>query len=331
MAQASLQESATPIVSHLRWTILTFLAVVLALAVGLALPRPSSEKGADYLALAARYQADGRTAEARRALERARTLGLATAAEWAEVGDRYRQLSAPDRAAQAYRQAVRLSPDKADYRLRLARSLATMGQDQPALAEYQEAVRRAPPGSEAVLLEMGLRYAALGEHAAAETHYLRALETYTQSASLRSALADLYLAWGRPSDALRWLQEAASLEDPSQNTLLLKLGRLYLTLGLPEEAAHAFREAVARRTGDAEAYFWLGEAQSAAGQWAQAAMAYRRAVTFRPNNVEYLRRLGRAYLRLGLCAEAREAFWKIIDLGPNDTLALEGLRRCAGP
>lgn len=331
MAQSSLQDPSNFISSRLRWTASTFLAVVLALAVGLALPRASSERSADYLALAARYQAGGRTAEARRALDRALVLGLKTSSAWAEAGDRYQRLSAPDRAAEAYRRAVRLSPDNTDYRLRLARSLAAIGQDRQALAEYQEVVRRTPPGSESVLLEMGLRYKALGEYAAAETHYLRALEVYTQSASLRSVLADLYLAWSRSSEGIRLLQEAASLADPSDNALHLKLGQVYLRLGLPEEAAESFREAVARQTGDAVAYFWLGEARRALGQWAEAATAYRWAVTLRPNNVEYHRRLAVAYMRLGLCQEAREVYWRILALSPNDTLALEGLRRCARP
>jgi tetratricopeptide (TPR) repeat protein len=331
MAETGSQGSPTPGTFNLRWTLLAFCAVILSAAFGVALPRASAEQGADYLALATRYQAAGRVVDARRALARALELGLDSASQWAEVGRLYQEWSEPDRAIQAFARAVRLSPDNTDLRLRLARSYAVTGQNRQALAAYQEVVRRAPPGSESVLLEMGFRYAALKDYAAGEGHYLRALAVYTQSIALRSALSDLYMAWGRPDEGIRWLEEAAQFEAAPATARLMKLGQAYLAQGQPERALDAFAKAGDRQPNDAEVYFWQGEALSALGRWAEAVTAYYWATALRPASMAYKRKLGIAYLRLGRCEKAQEVFWDVLSMGPNDALALEGLRRCARP
>ena len=331
MAEIGSQDSPTPGTFNLRWALLAFWAVILSAAFGVALPRASAERGADYLALATQYQTAGRVVDARRALDRARALGLDSASQWAQAAGLYQAWSEPDRAIQAFSRAVRLSPDNVDFRLRLARSYAVARQDRQALVEYQELVRRAPPGSESVLLEMGLRYAALKEYAAGEEHYLRALAVYTQSIILRSALSDLYMAWGRPDDGIRWLEEAAQLEAAPATTRLMKLGQAYLAQGRPEQALDALTKAGDRQPHDAEAYFWQGEALSALGRWAEAVTAYYWATVLRPASIAYRRALGIAYLRVGRCEKAHEVFWDVLKMGPNDALALEGLRRCARP
>ncbi len=331
MAETGSQDSPASGTFNLGWMLLAFWAVILSAAFGVAIPRASAEQGAAYLALATRYQAAGRVMDARRALDRALALGLDSASQWAEAGRLYQEWSEPDRAIQAFSHAVRLSPDNTDFRQRLARSYAAAKRDQQALAAYQEVVRRAPPGSESVLLEMGLRYTALKDYAAGEEHYLRALGVYTQSIALRSALSDLYMAWGRPDDGIRWLEEAAQLEAAPATTRLMKLGQAYLAQGQPERALDAFTKAGDRQPGDAEAYFWQGEALSALSRWAEAVTAYYWATVFRPASIAYRRKLGTAYLRVGRCEKAQEVFWDVLRMGPNDALALEGLRRCAKP
>ncbi|MCC7354608.1 MAG: tetratricopeptide repeat protein [Anaerolineae bacterium] len=331
MAETGSQDSSSTGNPNLRWTLLAFCAVILSAALGVALPRADAEKGLDYLALAAQYQAAGHAADARRSLDRAVSLGVDSGSQWAEAGRLYQRLSAPDRAIQAFSRAVRLAPDNADFRLGLARSYAAAGQEQEALAAYQELVRRAPPGSESALLEMGFRFVALKEYATGEKHYLHALTVYTQSIPLRSVLSDLYVAWERPDDGIRWLEEAVQLEAPPATGIFMKLGQVYLAQGKPEQALDAFEEAVARQPTDAEAYFWQGEAQSALGHRAEAVTAYYWATVFRPAFISYRRKLGAAYLSVGQCEKAQEVFWDVLNIGPNDALGLEGLRRCARP
>jgi tetratricopeptide (TPR) repeat protein len=81
----------------------------------------------------------------------------------------------PEAARDAYRAAVRLSPDYLGARIALSHVLRMLGDIRGAIAEAEEALRRSPEDGD-VLHAAGLAHAARGDNEAAR-RYLRAFLT----------------------------------------------------------------------------------------------------------------------------------------------------------
>jgi Flp pilus assembly protein TadD len=85
------------------------------------------------------------------------------------LGQACYELGQLDPARDAYRAAVRLAPDYLGARVALSHALRRLGDNDGALAQAKEALRRFPKDGEA-MHAMGLAYAARGNRALARKH-----------------------------------------------------------------------------------------------------------------------------------------------------------------
>ncbi len=137
-------------------------------------------------------------------------------------------------------------------------------------------------------LDAAAAFAAKGQYTAAEIRYRQALDAAPDDPAPALALADLYLAWGRPTDGLAALDTATAR-------------------GATAGQADARRLALL----------------SAAGEWRQVADRARRVLEATPTDRDALDALTRATLHLGACDEARDAARRAAAGHPTDTQAVE--------
>jgi tetratricopeptide (TPR) repeat protein/SAM-dependent methyltransferase len=176
---------------------------------------------------------------------------------------------------------------------------------------------------------LGLIAARVGNLAAAEQLYGRALAVNERSAECHFNIAQVFRAQGRNLDAITHLGEATALKrdhvaaqvaladmlaaqneldsararyeqalaiDPRLPDARHGLANLLRQLGHLDEAAEQFRQVVAMRPDYAEAFNNLGVVLAAQGRWSDAAEQYQRAISIKPDLVDVYRNLARALL-----------------------------------
>lgn len=89
-------------------------------------------------------------------------------------------------------------------------------------------------------------------------------------------------------------------------------------LGRFEEAADAFRQAIAINPEDAVAWFSLGTATAFNGNYEEAVGLLKQAVNFDPDFMVAYSNLGAVYGRLGRFKEAHDAYCQVLRLNPDD-------------
>jgi len=97
-----------------------------------------------------------------------------------------------------------------------------------------------------------------------------------------------------------------------------QIGRALMALGRQQEAVTAFRDALARKTGDADSLAGLGDASLSLERWTDAAAAYSEFLTVKPDDVPARFNLGLALVRLDRDAEARDCFAEVVRRRPTD-------------
>ncbi len=276
--------------------------------------------------LAAVYTETGwwiRAAEAwRRYLDRG---GATTPAELAEV---YRNLGylAYERGALAeaiewYRRALSANPNDAEAAAWIGRIYLEQGQPKAALPYWEKAAALDPSPKNRYFLEQTAKMAAFGPEAVSA--FYKGYAAYERGAKETALVffkraADLAPDWIEPR---RWL------------------GRVYLELGHPAEAARYWEE-VARRTGAADAKYFLKlsrEAQIAGlraaeaffrgvaayerGDLEAAREAFESAVRANPGYAKAWKWLGRVHYEAGRFADAARAYARALELDPEDAQA----------
>ncbi|MCS6856755.1 MAG: zinc-ribbon domain-containing protein [Sandaracinaceae bacterium] len=219
-----------------------------------------------------------------------------------------------------------------------ARALIELGRASDAKAHLERLVASRPEDSEA-LVQLGRVEEALGNREGAEFHYREAIRVDPKRFEGYLALAKMYIAQNRDSDAQAVLESARShvMEDASMR---LQLGRLELERGHLEGALREFERAAELVPDFPEARFMFGvalrrsgrleeaarefEATAAIdpnypglalergmlfesrGQAEQAVAFYERALKEQPEDPELLLRLGAAYVASGQYDSAQE-------------------------
>ena len=211
------------------------------------------------------------------------------------LGDIYRYQQNYSAAAQQYRHALSLAPQRQPLQLRLALTLAKQGQianaisvlkglleshpdaqgarlalarlyvenqqQEQALAAYR-GLLTAVPGQQAAALEYGKMLEAQ-DAAAAQQHYLRTLDVAPQAAQVRRRLAQLYLRQQQPQAALEQLQRVRQ-QFPANQELIQQIALLNLDLEHWAAAESAYRALLAGHAAKPELSFYL--AMALAGQ-----------------------------------------------------------------
>jgi len=171
---------------------------------------------------------------------------------------------------------------------------------------------------------LGLVLIARGDAEAALAH----LESAAAAGGLEPVadLADALRQAGRAADALARLDAAADRADPRAASAR---GHALADLGRWEEAASAYREALAAEPNRVEALAGLGRALLARGDAAGAAEELGAALQFAPHDASLYLALGRALLASGRVVEAEERAQSALALAPGLEAAQALLDDCA--
>ena len=178
------------------------------------------------------------------------------------MGEAYYQLAQPDKAREAYQQALKLAPqgsDEENWRAKFLRRIADIDMQRfdwkPALAAYRELRRNDPADEQAAMTLIDLYYK-VGQPAYA----LRELDHYLKH----------LVASGRGSKVLGILEDMVQ-RHPTDPGLVQRLVRLYLSQGERQKALERL---------DA-----LGEAQLDEGDVQRAIVTIEQIVQLKPENV----------------------------------------------
>jgi tetratricopeptide (TPR) repeat protein len=187
-----------------------------------------------------------------------------------------------------------------------------------AIGIWQTAVDRYPSGR--AHYNLGLELKAAGRRDEALQQYRLAAATSPQA---HYALGFEAAADGRHQDAIDEYQTFIRLQpfDIGVPRAYHQVGRSYLALGRPADAAAAFREMLARSPGNIDALSGLGDSLLAADRLPEAVAAYQQLLRRAPGNVTALFNMGLALSKLDRDAEARDAFAAVVQIQPRNVAA----------
>jgi len=153
-------------------------------------------------------------------------------------GDAYQQIENHAKAVEAYAKALERDPRRTDARGKMARSLAALGKNEEAIAQYQRLVQAEPVDAENYL-RMAQVYRQMGKLQPAEDNIVKARERAPGSLEVIYNEALIYEAQGRFEDSIRSLSSAVANLKARRNygagqqqkrslaILYEQLGRLY--------------------------------------------------------------------------------------------------------
>ncbi len=208
-------------------------------------------------------------------------------------------------------------PDNWRQRLRAARTQ----DDRKALEQLAAEVDHVTQPPEALyVLQRALRQR--DARAAAVTLLRRTQQAYPADFWVNFSLGEALQECRPPQyeDAVRFLTVAAALR-PENAGVRLYLGLALGRKGRLDEAAAAFRQALAREPGYAAAHHCLGNVFLAEGRLDEAIASCRQALELQPNSTETHLLLGEALGSKGRLAEAAAAYRRVIDLNSDDAEA----------
>lgn len=238
---------------------------------------------------------------------------------------------------------------------------AMLRYDEPASIDYAvtllEPLAESNPDSALVHAALGrayqLKYGIASDPVWAEraaTASRKALQLDPGIPDAHVALGQLYIATGRPEEAIRDLEHALQIrpDDPEAMLSLAqalgmsgkleraeqtyqaaiaqrpqywagynKLGVLYLTTGRLDQAIPQLRKAVELTPDNGRALANLSAALVMKSLFAEAVETSRRAIEVQPTNPGGFANLGTAYYYLDRFEESRDAFEKAVELSPN--------------
>jgi protein O-GlcNAc transferase len=210
-----------------------------------------------------------------------------------------------DEAEASFRRAIALH-DSADGHLNLGLLWKHQGRSDDAIAEYQQALARAP-GYAAAHYSLGDAYHRKGKLVAAVESYRRAVESEPEHTRALAALGQVLQTLARTEEALPFLKRAIVLL-PDDADLHCDLGNALLTLGQLSGARAAYQRSLELNPKLSRTWYAVGCAQSSRKEYATAIVCFRRALETRPNWPEAQHNLGGALFRLGQIEEALGLF-----------------------
>jgi arylsulfatase A-like enzyme/tetratricopeptide (TPR) repeat protein len=186
-----------------------------------------------------------------------------------------------DLAANHFRSALAVDPDRQTSLLGLANAHHGMGRDDDAVKGFRRVLAESGGSSRAAL-----------------------------------ALSQILLERDQVAEAAKVLEDAIKL-DPAAALLLNALGEVQVQQGRRDEALSLFRRAIAADDRLASAYFRLGALHEERGDSSQAIAYYRQAIERAPNAFQAHFNLGRLYGEKG-DVDAQQASWEAAVLANRD-------------
>lgn len=212
-------------------------------------------------------------------------------------------------------QGLGSNPDNADLLNHRGVFAARLGDPAAAEASYRRAILVKPDSIE-THYNLANLLRAQQRPAEAEAAYLHALTIKPDYVEAWSNLGNLLQAQNRPQDAETAYRRAISVK-PDFPDIWSNLGNLMQAQSRPQEAEDAYRRAVALKPDYAEAWSNLGVLLKAQKRMAEAEASYRRAVALRPGYAEAWSNLGVLLLEQKRLEEAETACCRAVEVAPD--------------
>jgi len=197
------------------------------------------------------------------------------------LGAVYWNLGSPDQAEAEWREALRRAPNHWLILNNLGLACARKKRYDEAIEDFQRAIRLRPNFADSHM-NLGRTYAEIGAGEKAEAQLRAAVALAPLYVQARNELAKFYFDSGRFAEAEP--QFRSSISSGGTTQAWNSLGEIYSRWNRRQDAAHAFRQAVALDPFDSRAHFGLGAVLEAQGRTNEALNEYEAGLQTDPRN-----------------------------------------------
>jgi tetratricopeptide (TPR) repeat protein len=234
-----------------------------------------------------------------------------------------------EKAADAYRQALAMTPDYPDLHYRLGSLYARFGLDSDAIQSLRRATELHPDYMEA-RVQLALLLLKTRDATAAAREFATVRELAIRAIDQPYAVGTGSLERGEFEDAESSMR-SAFMRRPETFDFHYRRGLRSLREGKMEAAVEALRQAVAFRSDFADVYNYLGVACGEHEEWEGAIAAFRRALEVNPDYLVARLNLGFALSECGKDTEAVDELRAVLAREPDNQPALARLEELAAP
>jgi tetratricopeptide (TPR) repeat protein len=230
----------------------------------------------------------------------------------------------PD-AKLALEQAIKISPDLLPAHERLGLVLQNLGDQAGAIREYELGLLRTPPDYVGAKFNLGELYVAAGRPGDA----IRLLEPLIKPNSDKHALlvlANAYLVAGQAKKAVP-LYSQALLYDGNDNAVALALGTAQRLAGLDNASLERLQELVKAAPESAAAWYQLGLTEAAMQRYDDAKASFVKAIELEPKRLDLRAALGETMLAAHQPTGALTVFQEMIKADDAGVAAYDGIAR----
>ncbi|RKX98583.1 MAG: hypothetical protein DRZ90_02290 [Spirochaetes bacterium] len=218
-------------------------------------------------------------------------------------------------AEKSWKKVLEIEPDNGEAWNNLGVLYRRHGDDEKALAAFQEAEERAPDRPD-IPYNIGNLYKSSGDFDKAVTYYNKAIEINPEYAPAFNNLGTLYETKKERGKALEVFRRGLSA-DSGDASLRFNMGLVYQEEERWDDAREAFDTALKKRPGWVPGLNNLGIVLQELGKEDEAARTFRSLLDIEPENVSALNNLGVAYDHLGRTDDARKCYKKALEEEPG--------------
>jgi tetratricopeptide (TPR) repeat protein len=215
------------------------------------------------------------------------------------------------------------APETAIARYNLGLALQTAGKIEPAMAEYQKALRLKPDHLDANL-NIGTSLLLLGRTAEATNYFAKALELKPDYAKAHANLGVALRELGDYNGAMAQCAEAIRLA-PAEFGAYVDMARSLSALGRSQEAVYYFSEALRLNPSIPQIPFYFGLDLLKLGRVEEACRSFQQAVRLGPNWADAHTQLAEALASKGANHQAITEYHEALKLNADSVAALNNL------
>jgi tetratricopeptide (TPR) repeat protein len=229
------------------------------------------------------------------------------------LGNTYLMAQKYDEAIKTLSRVLVLQPDHADAQDRLrvsnARKHLSLKLDQ----YKSEAIEN--PKDPSARLNLADAYYALAMYAEAEAEYLKAIELEPTNARSQARLCVNYVEWRKYEKAAPCYQEV--LKKEPNHVYYFSLGRVYESLGKPDEAIAAYKQSLEKKPNFTLALYQLAGVYVAKRELRSAIEPLRKLLAEEPNHQHGNYTLGQVYAALNDNTGAMQQYYILQNINPR--------------
>ena len=242
-----------------------------------------------------------------------------------ELFEVYESMNDSNGAVSVLRRLLQKTPDDAELRLRLARTLEKAKKLPDAIREYEAVMSRLDPKEKlAVYKTLGFLYTETGDPDKAVASYLKATELDKKDVNLYYNLATLYEKTGDKEKADQFLAQAVALQ-PEDIESRLNLAESLFNKGNPDEAQTYLDEVLRRKPDSLRALLLHAQIADKKGDKKRLKELYEKVYALAPDNEIVLYNLGILEYEAGNWGKSLSYFETYLKNHPKDVETLRFL------